>query len=329
MAFQNNVKFTEKKIIDFKAGDNVTGYFYVKESELKVTTTNNKYMNFTFADTTGEVNAKLWDFDETNATRFPAGIVVKARGNILDWQGQMQFKIDLMRRTNEDDHVNVSDLVPSAPETGETMLGYIVSVIATMKNDALKAVANKVIDVYREDLLIYPAAKKNHHAVRSGLLYHTSTMLKMGEAYAQVYPKLDRDLLLTGVMIHDIGKIKEMEISELGLVTDYSTEGILLGHIVQGIKIIDNICDELGTDSEIKIMLEHMILSHHYEPEYGSPKYPMFPEAEVLHYLDITDARLYDMFRAKEMSDPGKFSERIKSMENREIYRSVFEENQG
>jgi 3'-5' exoribonuclease len=122
-------------------------------------------------------------------------------------------------------------------------------------------------------------------------------------------------------MTHDIGKIKEMEISELGLVTDYSTEGILLGHIVQGIKIIDNICDELGTDSEIKIMLEHMILSHHYEPEYGSPKYPMFPEAEVLSICDLLDSKMYEMDAALDGVSKDGFSERQWALDNRQLFK--------
>lgn len=321
----NNAKYEEKKIIDFKAGDNVVGYFYVKESELKTTTTNNKYMNFTFADVSGEVNAKLWDYDEDNAKRFAAGTIVKARGNILDWQGQMQLKIELIRRTTDADNVNMNDLIPSAPESGENMLAYIETVVADMNNESLKAVCGEIINTFREKLLIYPAAKKNHHAVRSGLLYHTGTMLRMAHAYADVYKFLDRDLLFTGVIIHDIGKIYEMDITEAGLVSEYSPEGMLLGHIIQGIKIVGDVCEKLGTDREISMMLRHMILSHHYEPEYGSPKYPMFPEAEVLHYLDITDARLYDMGRAKEMTQPGQFSEKIKSLDNRTVYRSIFE----
>ena len=320
--------YTVKKVKDIKAGDKAAGYFFVKEAEVKTTTTNNMYTNFTLADNTGEINAKLWDYDPENANRYKAGKIVKCYGLVKDWQGQLQLNIAGISVVagEEKDALVASDLIPQAPVPGEEMYDFIKRTAENMKNEQLKAVALKVLEDYKEPLLIYPAAKKNHHAIRSGLLYHTSTMLRMAAAFADTYDFLDRDLLFTGVIIHDIGKTEEMDITEYGLVSEYSNSGILLGHIIQGIKIIDRICRELGTDEEINMMLQHMILSHHYEPEFGSPKFPMFPEAEILHYLDIADARMYDMSHAKESTEPGKFSEKIKSLENRSIYRSLFEE---
>ncbi len=322
--------YAEKKISEFKAGDSVQGIFYIKESELKTTTTNNKYMNFTFADKTGEVNAKLWDWDEDNASRFRAGILVKARGTVLDWQGQPQFKIDFMGKVLDADHVKIEEYIPSAPYSGEAMYKFLQTVIQEkMQDEEFKKITSFILEQNKEVLLIAPAAKKNHHAVRSGLLFHTSTMLRCALTLSSIYTFLNKDLLFAGVILHDIGKLFEMKQSETGLVSEYTTEGTLLGHIIQGINYIDETAKALSIDPEKALLLKHMILSHHYIPEHGSPKPPAFPEAELLHYLDILDARMYDMELAEESVEPGSFSERIWSLENRSVYKSpaLYKEN--
>ena len=314
----------EKKIKDFRAGDTVQGFFYIRESEMKQTTNNNRYMNFTFSDNTGDVNAKLWDADEENPRRFPAGVIVKAKGTVIDWQGQPQFKLELIRRTTETDRFAIEDYIPSAPEKGEDLYRYIKDTVAEMEDRELADFVSHLLNKYEKILLHFPAAKKNHHAVRDGLMYHTGTMLKAAKALVQVYPFVNKDLLYAGVILHDIGKIQEMDASELGLVNDYTAGGKLLGHLIQGITMIHEAAKETGFNEEKMLVLEHMILSHHYEPEYGSPKYPMLPEGELLHYLDIIDARMYDMKKISEGCEPGTFSERIWSLENRNIYRPTW-----
>lgn len=324
-ADQSMAEIVEKMIREWKPGDTVQGYFYIRQSEMKQTTNNNKYMNFTFSDKSGDVNAKLWDWDEDNVTRFAAGILVKARGQVVDWQGQLQLKIDRIRRTIDTDQVNISDYVPSAPLSGETMLAELYDVLGRFRNSDLRSLTETILKKYESRILICPAAKKNHHAVRCGWLYHVSTMLRSAQGLVQVYDFLDEDLLYAGVMLHDIGKCEEMEMTEIGLVSDYTTGGNLLGHIIQGIQILHETGKALGTNPECLMLLEHMILSHHYEPEYGSPKYPMFPEAEMLHYLDVMDARMYDMSKILDGTEPGKFSERVWSLENRSLYRHTEE----
>jgi 3'-5' exoribonuclease len=173
--------------------------------------------------------------------------------------------------------------------------------------------------------MYYPAASKNHHAEFAGLLYHMKRMLMAGQGLCQVYTDLNRDLVCAGVIVHDIQKIFEIQSDENGVSPGYSFEGQLLGHIVMGIKYMDRLTEELGFPREKAIMLEHMILSHHYEPEFGSPKRPLFPEAEVLHYLDILDARMYDMYSALETTDPGMFSDRIWTLDNRRLYKPMEE----
>ena len=315
--------YIEKKISDFKAGEYIQGVFYIKDSEMKTTTTNNKYMNFTFADKTGEVNAKLWDWDEDNVYRFKAGILVKVRGNVVDWQGQLQFKIDFISKVIDSDNIKIDDYIPSAPYSGDAMYKFIINVInEKMTDDDFKKICMYVLEENKDTLLIAPAAKKNHHAVRSGLLYHTTSMLRSAITLSSIYTFLNKNLLYTGVILHDMGKMFEMKQNETGLVNEYTVEGTLLGHIIQGINYIDIIGKALEINPEKVLLIKHMILSHHYIPEHGSPKAPAFPEAEMLHYLDILDARMYDMQQAIESTEVGSFSERIWSLENRSVYKS-------
>ena len=201
------------------------------------------------------------------------------------------------------------------------MYNFIKGFVDNMKNTDIQKIVSTMIEEKKEKIMYYPAAKKNHHAVRSGLLYHVSTMLKAAEKLCEVYTNLNKDLLYAGVILHDLAKIEEMDSSQLGIVSDYTVEGTLLGHIIQGIKNLELVGQRLGVDKEVVMLLQHMILSHHYEPEYGSPVKPMIPEAEVLHYLDIIDARIYDMTKVTKEIDGGSFSERLWSLENRRIYK--------
>jgi 3'-5' exoribonuclease len=169
--------------------------------------------------------------------------------------------------------------------------------------------------------MYYPAASKNHHAQMAGLLYHVKRMLMNGERMCQVYTNLNADLVMAGVILHDMEKINEIESNELGIASGYSFEGQMLGHLIQGVKTLDRLTLELDFPREKAIMLEHMILSHHYEPEFGSPKKPLFPEAEILHYLDIIDARMFDMQDALDKTEPGEFSDRVWTLDNRRLYK--------
>ncbi|NLM36392.1 MAG: HD domain-containing protein, partial [Clostridiales bacterium] len=239
----------------------------------------------------------------------------------LSWQSSLQLKIEKIRPTTEEDNLDVSEFVPTAPLPAQEMYNFIMSYVDNMKNDDIRLLVTTMLEEYKDKLMYYPAAKKNHHAVRSGLLYHVSTMLRAAEKLCEVYTSLNKDLLYAGVILHDLAKMEEMASSQLGIVSDYTVEGTLLGHIIQGIKNVELVGQRLGIDKEVVMLLQHMILSHHYEPEYGSPVKPMIPEGEILHYLDIIDARLFDMTKATKEIEPGSFSDRLWSLENRRIYK--------
>jgi len=315
-----------KKIGEFQAGERIEGFFLVKDVALKIANNNKKYLDFTLADNTGDINAKLWDYTGEDDLEYKEGSLIKVRGVVVRWQSALQLKIDILRPVNEKDNLNIEDFVQTAPYTPEKMFGEIVKYIIQIRNRDIKEIVSRALNEKKDKLMHYPAAMKNHHSIRSGLLYHTLTMLKLADTVREIYPFLRRDLLYAGVILHDLEKIDEMDANELGIVKSYTTEGMLLGHIIQGIKMIERIGNEVNADPEIIVLLQHMILTHHYEPEFGSPKRPMIPEAEALHYLDVMDARMYDMQKALENVEKGEFTDKVWSLHNRQLYKYIFEE---
>ena len=202
------------------------------------------------------------------------------------------------------------------------MLDFVLNRVDAIADRELKALVLSLLEEAGEALLYYPAAQKLHHAERSGLLHHITGMLRAAEAICAVYPSLDADLLAAGVVLHDLGKIHEMASDAMGLVSEYTTEGLLLGHLVEGAAAVARAGEKLGTRKELVLMLQHMLISHHDLPEYGSPRRPMFPEAEVLHILDLLDARMFEMAHALGQIAPGTFTDRIWSLD-RKLYRRL------
>lgn len=311
-----------KKICELQANDKIDGFFLIKSAELKTSSNNKKYMDFTLADKTGEINAKLWEVEEGDEELYTGNMLIKVRGSVSMWQTTLQLKIEKLRPTQPLDNVVLEDFVPTAPLEPNFMYGEIFKYIDNMKNEDIRKITGTILEAVKEKLMHYPAAKKNHHAVKSGLLYHVLTMLRAGEKLSEVYTYINKDLLFAGVILHDMSKLDEMEANELGIVSEYTIEGQLLGHITQGIKRLEVVAQTIGADRELVMMLQHMILSHHYEPEFGSPVKPMFPEAELLHHLDMIDARMYDMNRVLGETNSGSFSEKIYSLEGRRIYKT-------
>ncbi|MGH4051720.1 MAG: 3'-5' exoribonuclease YhaM family protein [Clostridium sp.] len=313
-----------KKINELKKGDRVEGFYVIKSVDSKVSnnSNSNRYLDFNLGDATGDINAKLWECNDELERTFKQSILVKIKGTVNEWRGVLQLKIERIRLTEENDEVKIGDYVAVAPYTAEKMYDDVLNYLSKIENEDIQNIVTNILSNNEEKLMHYPAAKSNHHSIRSGLLYHTTTMLKAGEKLSEIYTFLNTDLLYAGIILHDIGKIYEMNASELGIVSEYSVEGQLLGHIIQGIKMIETASIEVKAKNEVSMLLQHMVLSHHYEAEYGSPKKPMIPEAEMLHHLDIMDARMYDMNKAEGNTKEGKFSERIRSLDNINVYKS-------
>lgn len=310
-----------KKINELENGERIDGFYLIKSIELKTSSNNKKYLDFTLGDKTGEIKAKLWELVDGEEDLYSENMLVKVRGTVSTWQNNLQLKIEKLRETVQSDEVLIDDFVPTAPLEPDFMYEEIMKYVENMKNQDIKNIVNMLLKEKEDKFMHYPAAKKNHHAIKSGLLYHVLTMLRTGEKISEIYTFINRDLLYAGIILHDLSKIEEMEASNLGIVSDYTAEGQLLGHITQGIKRLEIAAEKVQADKEITMMLQHMILSHHYEAEYGSPVKPMFPEAELLHHLDIIDARMYDMNRILGETDKGSFSEKVFSLEGRKIYK--------
>lgn len=313
-------------IEEFQLGNRIEGFFILKSSQCKVASNQKKYIDMSLGDRTGEINAKLWDCTKEDEQQYIQNTLVKVRGIVTAWNEQLQLKIEKIRVATEEDGVDASNFVPVAPYSAEYMYRQIFSYIAKFENDDIKSIVTVILENNKQTLMTCPAAMKNHHAIRSGLLYHITTMLKTAEKLSEVYTFINTDLLYAGVILHDIGKIYEMDANSLGIVSDYTCEGQLLGHIIQGIKMIDETAKKIDANQEVSLLLQHMILSHHYEPDFGSPKKPMFPEAELLHHIDLIDSRMYDMNKALENTSEGNFSDRIWSLDNRKIYKSNLQE---
>lgn len=314
-------------IADLKTGQDFMSYFIVKTVAVKVGSNKKAYLDLLLADKTGEISAKKWDIADEEMPglqKIKEGSVIKVKALVTEWNGMKQLRVSRIRHTSAEDGIVMMDYIKAAPEDAAEMYDYIYSRAAAFEDKDLRNICVKQLTDNKEKLMYYPAAQKNHHAEMAGLLYHVKRMLMMAERACEVYTNLNRELVMTGVILHDMEKINEIDSNELGISTGYSFEGKMLGHLVQGVRTIDRLAAELDIPREKAVMLEHMILSHHYEPEFGSPKKPLFPEAEMLHYLDMVDAKMFDMQEAVEKTEPGCFSDRVWTLDNRNVYRATW-----
>lgn len=314
----------EVYIANIRTAQEVTDFFMVKSIAVKIGANKKQYLDLMLGDKTGEISGKKWDVSDEelpSLSKIKEGDIIKIRAAVTEWNGLKQFRVMRIRQRATNDPVDISDFIKAAPEKPEEMYAYILEKAENFQDEDLKKLCVKMLTENKEKLMYYPAAQKNHHAEMAGLLYHIKRMLMNGERMCLVYTMLNQDLVLAGVILHDMEKLNEIESNELGISSGYSFEGQMLGHLIQGVKTLDRLTTELNFPKEKAIMLEHMILSHHYEPEFGSPKKPLFPEAEILHYLDIIDARMYDMQDALDKTDPGEFSERVWTLDNRRLYK--------
>ena len=303
---------------DIKRDDRFEGYLIVRSAEQRASANGKNYLDMTLADKSGSINAKMWD----GTVQPPlAGSIVKVRATGNEFNGRMQLRVEKIRAAESRDQVDMSALIPCAPRDPNEMLGEVVRAADHIADPDLRRITCELLDRAGDKLLTFPAAKQMHHAERSGLLHHTTTMLRAANAIMSVYPQLNASLLIAGVIVHDLAKIDEMDADTLGLVSDYSVDGKLIGHIVRGVVNIQLAAEKTKANPGKALLLQHMVLSHHGIPEYGSPLAPKFPEAEVLNTIDTLDARLYEMDEALSRAIPGGFSEKVGGLDTRQLYR--------
>lgn len=317
-------------IESFVPDQHIVEFFLVKGLSIRTGSNRKMFLDVMLGDATGDINGKKWDISEDEALvleQIEIGDLVRVKAEVNEWNGMLQLRIFRIRKAVKEDKLVLSDYVKTAPEDPKEMFEYIWTSAEAIKDEDLRNIALRFLSENEEKLLYYPAAMRNHHAEMGGLLYHIKRMLMAATSLCDIYRFLDRDWVVCGVILHDMEKLNELDSNEWGVASGYTTEGQLLGHLVQGVKVIDRLARELEVPEEKSIMLQHMILSHHYEPEFGSPRRPMFPEAELLHYLDMLDAKLYDFEHALKGTPPGEFTQRVRTLDGRMLYRPTFEKD--
>ena len=298
----------------------VEGFCLVKSVEQKTSTKGDTYLDFTLGDATGEINAKLWRYSATEHGEYKANDIVKVRGTISQYNGADQLRIERIRTCTEQDNVRLEDLVRSSGYSSEQMYDELLGLAQGFSDNNLKTLVTAILSDNREALLYWPAAFKLHHALRGGLLMHTLSIVRLCDGVCKVYPFVDRELLLSGAILHDISKIEEFNVNETGIAEGYTIEGNLLGHLAMGAAKIEEYAKRLDIDRRTAVLLEHMVLSHHGEPEFGAAVRPMFIEAEILSEMDLLDSRIYEMREAVANAAPNDFSSRVWALDNRKLF---------
>ncbi len=308
----------------FEEGKNFDGFFLVLAKQQRTTKTNKPYLNLILGDKTGQLEARIWDpGDARIAKEFDKGAIVKVRGCCSRFEDRLQVKIDQLRVALADE-VEKSDLLPATGYDVNDLWRQLGNFIEGMSNPDLKALLKSILGdpsiamAYREA----PAARQLHHAWLGGLLEHVVSLLRLGDRVAAHYTLLDRDLLLTGIILHDIGKIRELS-WDIGF--DYTIEGVLLGHIQMGVDLVEKAIASLPQfPDRLRTLVLHLILSHHGKLEFGSPKLPMIPEALVLNFVDDLDAKMQAVVSefeksAREGKGPDEMTGRVWSLDNRQL----------
>ncbi len=279
-------------LLGFDEGKTFDSFFLVLTKQQRTTKSNKPYLNLILGDKTGQIEGRVWDpGDPRIAKEFARGDIVKVRGSFSRFDDRAQVKVDQLRKAqaNEADKM---DMLPATTCDVGALWAQLEACVESVVNPDLKRLLNALVadsalaQAYREA----PAARQLHHAWLGGLLEHVVSLLGLADRVAAHYALLDRDLLVTGVILHDIGKIRELE-WETGF--DYTVEGVLLGHIQMGVDLVEKTIAGLpGFPDRLRTLVLHMILSHHGKLEFGSPKLPMIPEALVLNFLDDLDAKM-------------------------------------
>lgn len=307
-------------IKDFVPGS-IEGFYLLKSAVQKTASNGKPYLQAVIKDKTGEIPAVKWSYDGALGEK-PDGKIIKIRGSISEYKGSLQVTIDLVRLAREGDPYVESDLIASAPINADDALKELWDIINhEITDEEYRAIVTSILS---DDKLFseIPAAKSVHHAFRHGLLMHTRNMAKTAVFLSSIYPVVNKSLLIAGTILHDVAKEYEFALNEVGLVSDYTANGRLLGHLVMGAQLVSDVCtrNNIGMNNGKCMLLQHMILSHHGQPEFGAAVVPMCAEAELLSLIDLIDARMETYSEALESVPQGQFSGKLFALGNKQIY---------
>jgi len=277
----------ETRICHLREGQRVFLPLLVEKKEILTKKDGSPYMSLTLRDGTGAVEARLWEFSPQDEALIQEGRGLMIRGEVKIYNGRIQLSLEGVQPS----HHTVEDLRPRSPVPLEKLKEEVGELVGEVKDPSCR----DLLDFFfspegMEELLEAPGGKRVHHAYRGGLVHHLVTVTRGSLAMSSIYPHLDRDLLVTGALLHDIGKVKEL--AWVGLTVEYTDEGRFLGHVALGLEMVGEALRERRLPFGLGEKVLHIIASHHGEPEQGALKRPKIPEALVVYYMDQLDAKV-------------------------------------
>lgn len=304
-------------IKDLKEKERLQKQFLVTNVAKGSTTAGLPYFNLTFQDASGQIEARKWEVFDEDDDIFVIGQVVEVEADVVKYKTTLQLKVITGRKIDEKD-IMITHFIPSAPVPQNELSKKLMHYLNDISDRDIKRVVEEVLRRDYNKILTYPAASRNHHEYASGLLHHIVTMLDCMAAIAKIYPALNKDYLFAGTILHDIGKLIELSGP---VVFKYTTRGKLLGHISIMSASLHEIGRLLDIPEEKITILQHFVLSHHGQQEFGSPVSPLLLEAEVLSIIDNLDARIAMIEKALADVPEGEFSGRVMALEGRSFYK--------
>lgn len=305
----------------------VETFVLIKSVDTRTNRNGGTYLDLILEAGTESINAKLWDYDEKNFGKYEVGDFIKVRGVLSDYKGKDQLKINRIRKVIAEDNVDLSQYIPSAPYQAEYMWSMLLNTIETFTDEDFKNLTLIILNDHKKEFCEYPAAYRLHHAIRAGLLMHTLSIVRLAEHICDIYPFINRDMLLCGAILHDVAKLKEYDVTNTGIASGYTDEGNLIGHLVLGAIEVDKVCEKLQIPNNKKILIEHMIISHHGKPEFGAAVLPKTLEAEMLYMLDTIDSKVYEIHEKIEKLNAGEYTDRLWFLDDRKIFNHGLSDN--
>lgn len=306
----------DKLICELKEGERINLDLLLINVSKGVSNAGAPYLSLSFQDKSGTIEGKKWDVSEAEINICKAGTVIGVSADVIDYRGNLQLKVIGLCEISQN-QVDYTKFCLSSPIPQNELIRKLNSYISSIKNEDALKIVKYIIDNHYDAFISFPAAARNHHEFASGLLYHTVSMCDIAELLSSYYSNVNRDILMSGVILHDVGKTLELSGP---IATKYTLEGKLIGHISIMVSEIREAGERLNIHSEIPVLLQHMILSHHGEKDFGSPVPPLTREAFLLHIIDDLDAKMIIIDKALANVEKGEFSQRIIAMDGRAFY---------
>lgn len=304
-------------IKDLKDGTSGSGTYIVKAMNKGIGSNGSIFLTITLQDASGIIDAKKWSYEEDDDELFKNGNIVHIDADCVSFKDKLQLKIKRASLMSVEDY-EMNELVAESTFSLEDLTSKLNRFCNQIENENVKKIVIAVLKEYQNSYMSYPAAVSNHHDYLRGLFEHSISMAEIGEFIANHYKNVNKDYLIAGALLHDVGKVIELS----GVIgTKYTTKGDLLGHLVIGENIIQEVAKKLNIEGEEVTILSHLVLSHHGDPEYGACVYPLTREALLLSMIDDMDAKMKVLDKAFKNTTKGEFSERIFALGNRSFYK--------